>query len=101
MASHCEKHNKEYEIFCMECGGIEESMCSICICEHNLAKHFKGNVHMKSAIQQKLVEVGNGAKQAEVQQKKLDSYIAEAEEGVKKKDAIKLQIDKKLEEVKE
>lgn len=74
MADYCQKHGKEYEMFCKDCGGKKEPMCSICMCEHIYTKHFKGVTHVSKEADEFLENLDAITPAIEAQKGKLKDY---------------------------
>jgi chromosome condensin MukBEF ATPase and DNA-binding subunit MukB len=74
MADHCQKHGKKFEAFCTDCGGKNEPMCSICMCEHIYIKHFKGVTHISKVVDESLVKFDKMKEAFAVQKVELTKY---------------------------
>lgn len=95
----CPKHNQQYEMFCFEpeCQGEQVPMCSMCMCEHVKLHHVNGATHITSVVKTKLLDVDKAMAMADKQQDQIRLHHETAEEYLKTKDAVKAQLEHKLE----
>ena len=95
----CKEHDKEYEMFCCEpgCKGEEAPMCSVCMCEHVKKHHLKGATHISSVINTRLGQVEKELANTGQHQDTIKTHHDTAEEYLKTRDAVKGQLEQKLE----
>ena len=97
----CKEHDKEFEMFCFEpgCKGEEVPMCSMCMCEHVKQHHLKGATHITSVVNTRLVQVDKEMANTGKQQDIIKAHHDTAEEYLKTRDAVKAQLEQKLEQL--
>ena len=95
----CNKHNQQYEMFCFEpeCKGEEVPMCAMCMCEHVKLHHVDGATHITSVVRKRLLDVDKAMAMADKQQHQVKLHHETAEAYLKTKDAVKAQLEQKLE----
>lgn len=72
-------------------------MCSICMCEHQNERHGTNGTHITSLIHDVLAQVGKLIEKPEEQQRQIKEYNKSAEELITAKEAIRLKLEEKLE----
>jgi hypothetical protein len=95
----CDKHNQPLEMFCFEkgCQGEKVPMCAMCMCEHVKIHHVNGATHITSVVKDRLLDVDKAMAMADKQQEVIRVHHEKAEEYLKTKDAVKAQLEQKLE----
>lgn len=95
----CREHDKEFEMFCFEpgCKGEEVPMCSMCMCEHVKKHHLNGATHISSVVNARLAQVDKEMANTGRQQDVIKAHHDTAEEYLKTRDAVKAQLEQKLE----
>ena len=101
MSEHCELHQREFEAFCKDCGGLEKPMCSICLCEHNRDKHNSGNTHISVHIREGLKEINSEIKKVHKHKDEVAKHSENASRIMSEQNDIKGNIDNALNRVKE
>lgn len=101
MSECCEKHKKEYEMFCFDCKSQAEPMCSICMVEHNQQHHAKGNTHISTLVKAGMVKVEAGMKQTEKHQEEIKVHDIRVEGMMKISEEVKAKLDMKIAAIKE
>jgi ElaB/YqjD/DUF883 family membrane-anchored ribosome-binding protein len=101
MSEHCELHQREFEAFCEECGGIDKPMCSICLCEHNREKHKSKNTHISVYIGKGLEEINSEIKKVQKHKDEVAKHSENASRIMSEQNDIKGKIDYALNKVKE
>ena len=95
----CDKHNQQFEMFCFEreCQGEKVPMCGMCMCEHVKLHHVNGATHITSVVKDRLLDVDKAMAMADQQQDQIRTHHETAEKYLKTKDAVKAQLEQKLE----
>ncbi|MEI7563961.1 MAG: hypothetical protein WCJ39_10445 [bacterium] len=97
----CDQHSKDLEVFCSECKGLNEPMCSICMCEHVKVSHgIKGPTHIIIKIEEGLKQIEANRVNIEALQEKIKNYDNEAQEKQVENIQSKDKLDKKLAKLK-
>jgi len=72
-------------------------MCAMCMCEHVKLHHVKGATHITSVVKDRLLDVDKAMAMADKQQEQIRVHHETAETYLKTKDAVKAQLEDKLE----
>ena len=97
----CEKHSKNLEVFCSLCNGLNEPMCSICMCEHVKARHnLDGPTHIKTLIDKKLEQIVINKNNVAELQEKIKAHDNKAQNNQLEHNQSKDELDKRLAKLK-
>ena len=72
-------------------------MCGMCMCEHVKVHHVNGARHITSVVKDRLLDVDKAMAMADKQQDQIRTHHETAEKYLKTKDAVKAQLEQKLE----
>lgn len=86
----CKEHGLEFELCCMECGGEDEPMCSICFCEHICIHHSSKAAHLSAIVHNKLETFNVGSEYLLDQEQIISDHRKKAESIVKRGDAARV-----------
>jgi hypothetical protein len=93
---HCEEHGRSKELFCFKCRKQELPMCVICLGKHENEAHGGQVVHITELIRDVLKKVGERMKEGGQHQPNIARYSEKAEELIKEKETIRIELDERL-----
>lgn len=99
MADCCERHGKEFEMFCTHCPDARDPMCSICMCEHIQNVHHQSVTHISKMVDDSLEKLRNLQPDFDVQKRELKQYGQRLEEFARQRDSLKGKLQSKLHEL--